>query len=86
MIEKWKYKFAKGWYGIDIPEIWYDRVDKFLEYLLVECPNFEIHQIKVKFGGLRFYVQLNTNATKSLKINQEIQQLENELYDESLIY
>lgn len=52
---KYKQYIPKGWYGLsfDIPEV--------TEYLdgvmqdLITIPGFELHQIKFKFGMVRFY-------------------------------
>ena len=80
----------KGWYGFslgNIPMIWATIIDKFLEELEKECPEFKIHQIKLKFGGLRFYVQLNINDVEKVdSLNKEIRKLEKFLYNSKLIY
>ena len=46
---------TKGWYGCIAPDGWKDIVldtDKMLAYI---DPDYEIHQIKEKFGTLRYY-------------------------------
>lgn len=88
LIEKWKGRIPKGWYGFDgIPKIWGLIIDKFLEELEKECPNFEIHQIKLKYGSLRFYVQSNIQDKNKIKqIEKQIDKLENLLQHESLVY
>lgn len=89
LFQKWAYRVGKNWYGFsldDAPFIWGLIIDKFLEEVEKECPDFEIHQIKLKFGGLRFYVQLNVNEAKENFIQKEIDKLEDLLFTESLIY
>jgi hypothetical protein len=53
--EKYKQYIPKGWYGLsfDIPEvtIYLDGVMQDL----ITMPRFELHQIKFKFGMVRFY-------------------------------
>lgn len=46
---------TKGWYGCIAPDGWkniIEDLDRMLAYL---DPNYEIHQVKEKFGTLRFY-------------------------------
>lgn len=87
---KWAYKVEKGWYGFalgEIPTTWTMVIDKFLEELDKVAPNFKIHQIKLKFGGLRFYVELNVDdAALVTAINDQIGQLEQRLCNDALIY
>ena len=63
LLAKWKHRIPQGWYGFAFgaptPLVWFDVIDEFLDYLAEQAPQFEIHQIKMKFGGLRFYVALN---------------------------
>ena len=60
---KYKKYIPVGWYGFDlgspVPLDWFKIIDEFLTYLveleqLNKIKNFEIHQIKLKFCGLRF--------------------------------
>ena len=87
---KWAYRVEKGWYGFslaDAPLVWAMIIDKYLARLEVEAPDFKIHQIKLKFGGLRFYVQLNLNDNlKAEMLLEEIGRLEELLQDKKLIY
>lgn len=83
--KRWGSRISKDWYGfnlgIPIPLVWYIVIDKFLEYIEQKCPEFEIYQIKLKFGGLRMYL-----GKISKEIQQEIDNLENVLTDKYLIY
>jgi hypothetical protein len=48
---------TQGWYGCIAPDGWKDLVlltDEMLAYI---DPDYEIHQIKEKFGGLRYYFE-----------------------------
>jgi len=91
LFQKWAYKVPKGWYGCDLsnaPFLWALIIDDFLEYLNKKCPDFEIHQIKLKMGGLRFHVDYGyfKDDADSQQIYNEIDELENWLYDERLVY
>lgn len=80
--EKWAHKVPPGWYGFDLPDApvrWLKIIDEFLDYIDRQDPNMEIHQIKLKFGGLRFYVDC------SPRFRDEIITLENTLYCSKLI-
>jgi len=50
-----------GWYGFDIGipinPVWMVIIDKILELCISVDPKFEIHQIKLKFGTINFYVE-----------------------------
>lgn len=91
LFQKWAYRVGKNWYGFSLdsaPFLWGLIIDKFLEEIEKECPNFEIHQIKIKFGGLRFYVDLgkDIDMKKAWFVNTEINKLEDLLSSEYLIY
>lgn len=92
LFQKWAYRVGKGWYGFDLegtPMVWGQAINAFLRELEVSAPNFEIHQIKLKFGGLRFYVDLKLPVEKEAEIdfiNDQIEKLCIALYNEKLIY
>lgn len=88
LMEKWRHRVPKGWYGFDgINVVWGKIIDEFLDELVVVCPKLEIHQIKLKFGGLRFYVDAVGADKKTIKkIDKEISILESALFDNSLLY
>jgi hypothetical protein len=46
---------TKGWYGCIAPDGWKDIVLETDEMLAYIDPDYEIHQIKEKFGTLRYY-------------------------------
>jgi hypothetical protein len=49
-------RIPKGWWsGIDIDDGWIPIVDRLDKALAEINPDYEIHQVKEKFGGLRFY-------------------------------
>lgn len=91
LIDKWSHKIEIGWYGFAIEGIsdeWTNQIDEFLEYLNIQCPEFTIRQIKIKFGGLRIYVKydkLKLQDNISSEIFDRIVRLEG-LQDEKLIY
>lgn len=88
---RWAYRIPKGWYGFalsqTVPVLWARIIDEFLSYLETRAPQFEIHQIKLKFGGLRFYVGLNLEAGPVAdELKNEIAALEEWLKNEKLVY
>ena len=60
LFDKWKDTIGENWYGFalwnNLPLNWYLAIDDLLEYIKTVSKKFEIHQIKIKYGGLRFYV------------------------------
>jgi hypothetical protein len=58
--EKYKLRIPTGWYGFDIgtPVIpaWMEIIDKIVAICVEADPYFEIHQIKMKYGEICFYV------------------------------
>ena len=77
---KWAYRVGKGWYGFNlghIPPVWTEMLDEFLCWLEIQRPDFEIHQIKMKFGVLRFYVGTKTDwVIPDEKIRSEISKMQ----------
>lgn len=57
---KYKNNIREGGYGFDIgsptPINWFIVVDKILELLIKNDPDLVIQQIKIKFGGMDFFV------------------------------
>lgn len=84
--EKYLKHIPKGWYGFDIgtpivPE-WMEIINKIVEVCVIADPDFEIHQIKLKFGGIRFYC-----SSQIIEDLHDIEYLiENNLFDKALIY
>jgi hypothetical protein len=80
MFSKWAYRVGKGWYGFslgDVPRVCTDVLDQFLCWLEIQCPDFEIHQVKIKLGRLRFYLGTKTDfVIPDEKIRSVISQLE----------
>ena len=76
----------KGWYGYDVgsPIIptWCEIIDKIVELCIASDPNFEIHEIKLKFGGIRFYC--NSEVIEDIFEVESL--IENTLWDKALIY
>jgi hypothetical protein len=84
--EKYKLRIPKGWYGFDIgtPIVpaWMEIIDKIVELCVAIDPEFEIHQIKLKFGGIRFYVHSDIIED----INEVEHLIDTTLFDKALIY
>jgi len=56
---KWQKYIGMNWYGFELerlPVKIYDIIDDFLEYIKNNNPDFEIHQVKTKFGSIRIYL------------------------------
>ena len=90
LFQKWAYRVGKGWYGFsldDIPRVWVYMLNDFLVWVESQCPDFEIHQIKTKVGGLHFYIE---NHCENVGVNEvvrsEITKLEKLMFHENLIY
>jgi hypothetical protein len=96
LLTKWKDFIPKGWYGFSfgepLHEDWFSIIDEFLDYLLKlqnegKITGFEIHQIKLKFGGVRFYVSYKCDDEELREfISLQIDRLESTLFDSKLIY
>ena len=96
LLKKYSAYIPKGWYGFSFGEPlykdWFAIIDEFLQYLLDlqsqgKISGFEIHQIKLKFGGVRFYVSYRCEDDELREsISSQIDDLENQLFDEKLIY
>lgn len=67
LCKKWNHRVGRGWYGFalggEVPLEWLRTIDQLLEFIEEFDPGFEIHQIKIKFGGLRFYVQTDLDIS-----------------------
>ena len=68
---KYKQYIPEGWGGLefDIQEVT-DYLDSIVGYGLMNLPNFEIHQIKLKFGMCRFYFETSMETKKLERIIQ----------------
>lgn len=90
LFEKWKDFIPKGWYGFSIgkvPDKWYHLIDDFLEYMDSILASFEIHQIKLKWGGIRFYVHFDAGDDETNEfLRLQIEKLESVLFSEALIF
>jgi hypothetical protein len=84
--EKYLKHIPRGWYGFSIGTptvpIWNTILDKILEVCIEADPKFEIHQIKMKFGGIRFYC--HSDVIEDLYEVEFF--VENKLWDMALIY
>jgi len=86
LFKKYHNHIPVGWYGFDIGQpiipAWMDILDEIVDLCIKSDPDFEIHQIKLKYGGIRFYVES--------KIIEDIGDvgylIMNKLFDNALIY
>lgn len=95
LFQKWAHRVPKGWYGFslgNVPFRWAQIIDDFLVEVEKECPDFEIHQVKLKFGSIRCYLELNIidkmpdMKQRYDKVQIEIEKLEKILFHKDLIY
>ena len=89
LFQKWAYRVGKGWYGFsldDIPHGWAIFINDFLAWLESQCPDFEIHQIKITWGGLHCSIE---TKCEDKEINElvcsEICKLESFLHHDHLV-
>ena len=85
-INKYKKHIPQGWYGFSlgdpiIPE-WNEIIDEILSLCIEIDPEFEIHQIKVKFGFVCFYAY----SSVIYDIDEVDHFLSQNLYDKFLIF
>jgi hypothetical protein len=89
LFQKWAYRVGKGWYGFsvdDIPQEWAVMINDFLAWVETQCPDFEIHQIKIKCGRLCVYVETKCgDKAVNESVHSEIRKLESLLCHEHLI-
>lgn len=87
---QFSYRIPRGWYGFDlegVPFIWSSIIRDFLNEVEKDCPNYEIHQIKLKYGMAKIHIQLNTKDNKKIEfINKQISELQKVLFSKDLIY
>ncbi len=80
LFQKWAYRVGKGWYGFslgNVPHVWRYVLDEFFEWLEKTCPDFEIHQVKMKFRSMRIYLGTKTDLfIPDEKIKTEISKLQ----------
>jgi hypothetical protein len=96
LLKKWKSYIPLGWYGFSLgepcPHAWYKIIDEFLKYFVKlqndkKISKFEIHQIKIKYGGLRFFVSwICDDEEMNEFLRLQIDKLESYLHDDKLIY
>jgi len=73
-----------GWYGFDCscwPISWMNALEEFLAELERDSPDFEIHQVKLKFSSARIY--LNNLSAEAWKA---VNELENAMQDDNLYW
>lgn len=60
--DNWFYECPEGWH-----KLFYELLQKINEILKQENGSLQIHQVKEKFGGLRFYYELNNCSKKAIE-------------------
>ena len=86
LIKKYRSHIIPGHYGFSIgsptPKNWWEVIDKIIEFLIKNDPDFGIAQIKTKWGGIRFYIE-----SEKIEDIFDIEDLiESKLHSEHLIF
>lgn len=83
--EKYKAYISEGFDGLefDIPEIT-DYLDKYFDKGLVELPDFQFQQIKMKFGMCRFYFTCALNVSVQSLLQFEIENGVDKIFNPSI--
>ena len=66
---------------IDAPRDWFDIIDTYLEEIKAKYPDFQIFQLKMKFGTIRIYLE---NVPYDVKVGTHV--MSKRLTDPRLIY
>lgn len=86
LMSKYRKHVPRGWYGFDIgtpiiPE-WMLIIDEVTKLCIDNDPNFEIHQVKLKYGRICYYV-----SSSIIEDYDEIDEyIEDISYDKALVY
>ena len=66
-------RIPKGWgYWISCDSGWFDLIDDLDKKISYLAPNYEIHQVKEKYGTLRFYVGGPANSKEAAEIIDDL--------------
>lgn len=68
ILEDIRKRTPQGWYGYASPKGWDHIVERMHKLFLEIDPNYEVNQIKEKFGQLEFYCSLPYSATKDIQL------------------
>lgn len=86
LYEKYRFNISHGHYGFALgeptPINWLKALDEILSFLIKHDQNFEIHQIKMKYGGIRFYCE--SFVIEDIGKIESI--IENKMWNKILIY
>ena len=67
-------RVRNGWYGFDVPHGWSLIVVDLHQQLTSRWPDYEVHQAKEKYGGLRYYCSVEGYPEAEKLIEQAEQQ------------
>ena len=86
LYDAYKEHITRGHYGFALgtrtPEAWVSALIDIINLFIANDPEFEIQQIKIKFGSVRFYV----DAPNVEDLGDIEQLLMTKLYDKRLVY
>lgn len=66
-LEEIKSRIVNDWKYIDTPPEWYELIIECHEKLLAIDPDYKLHQVKEKFGGLRYYFDTDTDKEEEMR-------------------
>lgn len=73
IVEIMKERFAEGWWPVlDVGEGWRELLENLHQELIEVAPDYQLHQVKEKFGGLRFYFDANIKNDAAIERAQDI--------------
>ncbi len=81
---KWSKRTPNGWYGISLwncPASWIKALDEIMDAIAAVDATFAIYQVKLKFGGCRWYTGSDFGGYRYVE-----ELIEAALYDSKLIY
>lgn len=67
MADKLRPRVGKGWYGVVTPGGWDWIIEKIDNNLSTLDSKYEIHQVKQKYGTLRFYYEPSENVSSEIR-------------------
>lgn len=73
--DKWAARIEPNWYGFEInnvPPNWLDAIDEALDYVQSVRADFTIKQVKLKFGGIRMYLNFYTGDAAGQQLHEDL--------------
>jgi len=87
--DKWAARVEPGWSGFDldnVPPNWIDAIDEALDYVNSVNDGFTIKQVKLKFGGIRIYLNFYTGDEAGKQLHSDIVDFWTSFHDNKLVW